>query len=43
MDEEKQIIEGPLELPSDLNGIVWIDISNGNQQAGELIRKELGE
>jgi len=32
---------GPLELPSDLLGVVYIDISKGIESAGELIRKEL--
>jgi CheY-like chemotaxis protein len=33
--------KGPLELPSDISGISYIDISNGINSAGELIRKEL--
>jgi CheY-like chemotaxis protein len=33
--------KGPVELPSDISGIVWIDISNGIPAAGEEIRKEL--
>jgi DNA-binding NarL/FixJ family response regulator len=33
--------EGPLELPSDLAGVVYIDISNGINAAGETIRKEI--
>jgi CheY-like chemotaxis protein len=33
--------KGPLELPSDINGIVYIDISNGIESAGEEIRREL--
>lgn len=33
--------KGPLELPSDLAGIVWIDVSDGIRAAGEDIRKEL--
>lgn len=33
--------KGPLELPSDLKGVCYIDISNGIDSAGELIRKEL--
>jgi predicted nucleotide-binding protein len=33
--------KGPVELPSDVSGIVWIDISNGIQAAGEEIRKEV--
>jgi len=32
---------GPLELPSDLSGVTYIDISNGIESAGEQIRKEL--
>lgn len=33
--------KGPCELPSDISGIVYIDVSNGVEAAGELIRKEL--
>ena len=33
--------KGPLDLPSDLSGIVYIDILNGVQSAGEVIRKEI--
>jgi CheY-like chemotaxis protein len=33
--------KGPLELPSDLNGVVYVDITNGIDAAGEQIRKEL--
>jgi predicted nucleotide-binding protein len=33
--------KGTLELPSDIQGIVWIDISNGIKAAGEDIRKEV--
>jgi predicted nucleotide-binding protein len=32
---------GPLELPSDLSGITYIDISNGIESAGEEIRREV--
>ncbi len=32
---------GPLELPSDLSGVVYIDITNGIESAGETIRREL--
>ena len=35
------LYSGPLELPSDLSGVVYIDISNGIEAAGEQIRKEL--
>jgi len=33
--------KGSLELPSDIQGIVWIDISQGIKAAGEDIRKEV--
>ena len=33
--------KGPIELPSDLSGVVYIDISSGMDAAGEQIRKEL--
>jgi predicted nucleotide-binding protein len=33
--------KGKTELPSDIQGIVWIDISNGIKAAGEEIRKEV--
>jgi predicted nucleotide-binding protein len=33
--------KGPLELPSDLSGVVYIDIGHGIDAAGEHIRKEL--
>ncbi len=33
--------KGSLELPSDIQGIIWIDISHGVQAAGEDIRREL--
>jgi DNA-binding NarL/FixJ family response regulator len=35
------LYKGSLELPSDLSGIVYIDISSGVDAAGEKIRKEL--
>lgn len=35
------LYKGPLELPSDLTGVIYIDISNGIEAAGEQIRKEL--
>lgn len=31
----------PLDLPTDINGVIYIDISNGVDSAGETIRKEL--
>lgn len=33
--------KGPMELPSDISGVVWIDISDGVDSAGETIRKEI--
>jgi predicted nucleotide-binding protein len=33
--------KAPLDLPSDLSGVVYIDISSGVDAAGESIRKEL--
>lgn len=33
--------KGPLELPSDILGITYIDVANGIQSAGEDIRREL--
>jgi predicted nucleotide-binding protein len=33
--------QGPLEIPSDLAGVVYIDISGGIDSAAELIRKEV--
>jgi len=33
--------KGPLELPSDLRGVVYIDISDGVAAAGEKIRREV--
>ena len=35
--------KGNLEIPSDLAGVVYIDISGGIESAGEKIRKELIE
>jgi predicted nucleotide-binding protein len=35
--------KGQLELPSDISGIVYIDISHGIEAAGEEIRRELQE
>ena len=34
--------KGPIEIPTDLQGIVWIDIKDGIRAADELIRKEVG-
>jgi predicted nucleotide-binding protein len=33
--------KGEVELPSDIQGIVWVDISNGIKAAGEEIRREV--
>jgi predicted nucleotide-binding protein len=33
--------KGELELPSDISGIVWVDITKGIASAGEEIRKEV--
>jgi len=33
--------KGPLEIPSDLAGVAYIDVSHGIAAAGELIRKEV--
>ncbi|OGA67701.1 MAG: hypothetical protein A3G81_11210 [Betaproteobacteria bacterium RIFCSPLOWO2_12_FULL_65_14] len=33
--------KGPIELPSDLSGVIYIDITGGVDAAGETIRKEL--
>lgn len=35
------LYQGPLEIPSDLSGIVYIDISKGIEAAGEKIRREI--
>ncbi|HEY3306774.1 MAG TPA: TIR domain-containing protein [Candidatus Binatia bacterium] len=35
------LYKGPLELPSDLSGVIYVDITNGIDAAGEEIRKEL--
>lgn len=34
------LYKGPLDLPSDLSGVIYIDISNGVESAGEIIRRE---
>jgi len=35
------LYKGKVEIPSDISGIVWIDISKGIASAGEAIRKEV--
>jgi predicted nucleotide-binding protein len=37
------LYKSPLELPSDIHGVIYIDVSNGIQSSGESIRKELSE
>jgi CheY-like chemotaxis protein len=37
------LYKGELEVPSDIKGIVYIDISSGIEAAGEEIRRELAE
>jgi CheY-like chemotaxis protein len=33
--------KGPIELPTDIAGVIWIDISSGVKAAGEMIRREV--
>jgi len=35
------LYKGKLELPNDISGVIYIDISNGVDAASEIIRKEL--
>jgi predicted nucleotide-binding protein len=35
------LYKGQLELPSDISGLAYIDISNGVESVGEIIRREL--
>ena len=35
--------KGALDLPSDISGVIYIDISNGVDAAGENIRRELAD
>jgi CheY-like chemotaxis protein len=35
------LYKGTLDLPSDISGVVYIDVTNGIEAAGESIRKEL--
>jgi predicted nucleotide-binding protein len=37
------LYKGDLDLPSDLGGIIYIDVSNGIVSAGETIRRELAD
>ena len=34
--------KGDVDLPSDIHGVIWIDVSAGVRSAGEDIRKEVG-
>lgn len=36
------LYKGKIELPSDISGLIYIDISNGIESAGEYIRREIG-
>jgi CheY-like chemotaxis protein len=33
--------KGPVDLPSDIQGIVWVDVTHGIKAAGETIREEV--
>ena len=33
--------KGPIDLPSDISGVVYVDISHGIEAAGEAIRREV--
>jgi CheY-like chemotaxis protein len=35
------LYKGRLDLPSDLAGVIYVDISNGIEAAGEIIRREI--
>jgi len=35
--------KGPIEIPTDISGVVYIDIGRGIEAAGEKLRKELSE
>lgn len=35
------LYKGPLDLPSDIQGVVWIDITSGILSADEIIRREV--
>lgn len=34
--------KGNVDIPSDIHGVIWIDVSNGILAAGEILRKALG-
>ena len=34
--------KGDVEMPSDIHGVIWVDVSHGVKAAGEHIRMELG-
>ena len=33
--------KGPIELPSDIDGVIWINVENGIRASGEDIRREM--
>lgn len=37
------LYKGELELPSDIDGVIYVDVTNGIAAAEEQIRRELGE
>ena len=37
------LYKGSLDIPSDISGIIYIDISSGINAAGEQIRKEIAD
>jgi hypothetical protein len=37
------LTKGPIELPSDIYGVAWINVGNGLMRADKEIRTELGE
>jgi len=37
------LYKGELDLPSDISGVIYINITHGVESAGEQIRKELTE
>jgi hypothetical protein len=37
------LYKGPLELPSDIHGLVYVDVSHGIEAAGETLRRDLSD
>jgi predicted nucleotide-binding protein len=37
------LVKEPIEMPSDISGIVWITIENGVKSAAEAIRNEIAQ